>query len=71
MPKHGSVETFDPAEGNWTSYIERLEHYFTANDIADAKKKSTFLAVCGSSTFELAKNLLQPDKIAATTLSRH
>ena len=56
MPKHGKIECFDLTETNWTSYVERLEYYFAANDIPADKTKST-LAVCGSTTFELAKNL--------------
>ena len=63
MPKHRKIERFDLTETNWTSYIERLDYYFAANDILE-DKKSTFLAVCGSTTFELTKSLVQPDTLA-------
>ena len=69
MPKHGKIECFDPTETNWMSYVERFEYYFAANDIPTDKKKSTFLAVCGSSTFELAKSLVQPDTLADTAFT--
>ena len=69
MPKHGKIDCFDPTETNWTSYIERLEYYFAANDIPEDKHKSTFLAVCGSTTFELGKSLVQPDTLADTSFT--
>ena len=34
----GKVEEF-LENGNWIEYTERLEHYFTANEITDAGKK--------------------------------
>ena len=64
MQKHGKIECFDPTETNWTSYIERLDYSFAANDIPEDRKKSTSLAVCGSTTFELTKSLVQPDTLA-------
>ena len=55
MPTHGKIEYFDPEIESWSSYTERLGHYFIANEVEEEKRKSTFLAVCGPSTFELAK----------------
>jgi hypothetical protein len=60
MPTHGKIDPFVPNQDSWTSYIERLEHYFVANDTAAGKKKSVLLTVCGLATFELAKSLVQP-----------
>uniref|UniRef100_A0A1X7TD63 Uncharacterized protein n=1 Tax=Amphimedon queenslandica TaxID=400682 RepID=A0A1X7TD63_AMPQE len=57
MPKHGKIDCFDQTETNWTSYVEQLEYYFAANDIPADNQKSTFLAVCGSTTLELAQSL--------------
>ena len=51
------------------NYVERLEYYFAANDIPVDKKMSTFLAVCGSSTFKLTKSLVQPDTLADTSFT--
>jgi hypothetical protein len=64
MPTHGKIDPFVPNQDSWTSYIERLEHYFVANDTAAGKKKSVLLTVCGSATFELAKSLVQPETLA-------
>ena len=32
---HGLVGQFDPRQEEWCDYIERLIHYFVANDIAE------------------------------------
>ena len=35
----GQIEPFDYQQGDdWPIYVERLEQYFKANNIADAKK---------------------------------
>ena len=60
MSVHGKISQFIPSQESWSSYTERLEYYFIANDIQDpAKKKAILLPVCGPSTFQLLKNLLQ------------
>ena len=63
MPVHGKVEWFDPATEDWSTYVERLEHYFIANDIAtEAKRRSTLLTVAGPEVYSLACNLVAPNK---------
>ena len=63
MSVHGKISQFIPSQESWSSYTERLEYYFIANDVQDlAKKKAILLTVCGPSTFQLLKNLLQPIK---------
>ena len=62
MPIHGQIAAFDPDLETWSSYSERLGHYFLANDIVDAdKKKAILLTVCGPSTYQLLNSLLQPE----------
>ena len=46
----------------WPQYVERMDHFFAANGIDEAHKKSTFLAVIGSATYTLVRNLVSPDK---------
>ena len=29
---HGTVVAFDPMQESWSEYVERIQHYFTAND---------------------------------------
>ena len=37
----GTIATFDPMQDDWCKYVERLQHYFTANDIVSVEKRST------------------------------
>lgn len=63
MAAYGKLEEFRPESEVWIQYIERLEHYFAANEITDgAKKKAILLSVCGSKTYKLMSNLLAPTK---------
>ena len=43
-------------------YIERLEQFFQANDIAVEKQVATLLSVMGAATYGLLRNLVQPNK---------
>ena len=61
MATHRKIATFNSTVESWTSYCERLHCYFDANDIVDpGKKRSILLTVCGPSTYQLLKNLVQP-----------
>jgi len=60
---HGSVGEFDAGKETWTSYCERLQLYFLANDVATAEKqRAIFLTVCGATTYQLIRNLVAPRK---------
>ena len=60
---HGALGEFCKDNEEWTSYCERLEQYFLANDVNSAEKQRTILlSVCGSSTYQLIRNLLAPEK---------
>lgn len=61
----GTITAFDATEESWSSYVERLEIFFDANDIKEEKKISTLLTVMGLKTYNLVKNLCAPDKPAA------
>ena len=59
----GKVDEFDGTKEEWTQYVERLEHFFVANDIVDAgKKRAVLLSVVGASTYALLRNLVSPAK---------
>ena len=63
MATYGNVGEFKESEELWTQYTERLEQYFAANEIKDAKKqRAILLGVCGSKTYGLIRDLLQPQK---------
>ena len=38
MNSFSEQEEFDETRSDWTAYVERLEHYFLANDVGDEKK---------------------------------
>ena len=38
MAAHGKLEQFHVGQEDWESYEERLQQYFVANDIVEAKK---------------------------------
>ena len=50
---HGAFAVFDAAQDDWSEYIERLKHYFTAN---------------GPSTYRLIRSLVSPGKVTELSL---
>ena len=55
------MNAFDAAKEKWSAYTERFEHHTYANgiDTKDEKKLvSVFLAIVGSSTYDLLRNLV-------------
>ena len=67
MATHGSIGEFDSPK-DWTSYTERVKEYFVANDVDDAtKQRAILLSNCGSSTYQLAKQLFSPTKLKELT----
>ena len=68
MATHGTVSTFDPSKEDWTSYTDRMKHYFVANDVVDAgKKRSILLSACGATAFKIIRNLVGDDKLDSTS----
>ena len=61
--RHGKVGEFDGTREEWTAYTERLEFYFTANDVdTPEKQRAVLLSMCGPETFGLIRSLVAPDK---------
>ncbi|XP_070385622.1 uncharacterized protein [Dermacentor albipictus] len=60
MPPLGKMSEFDPKTQNFESYLERFEHFLTANDIADAKRLPVFLTVIGPEAYEVLRSLVVP-----------
>ena len=61
MAIHGSLGEFDQLSGDWKSYIERAQQYFTANDITGADKQKAILLSCiGDRTYNTMKDVLAP-----------
>ena len=62
MAAHGKVGAFNESLETWASYLERLGHYFVANDVKeDEKKRAILLSSCGVSTYTIIRNLFAPD----------
>ena len=65
---HGSLSQFDSSLEDWSSYTERLGHYFVANDVDDdRKKRSILLAACGPAAYKLIRSLIEHDSITTTS----
>ena len=53
------------------SSVRSLEQYFQGNDVEDeGKNQAILLSVCGSKTYALARDLLQPERPAETTFKK-
>ncbi|XP_062374782.1 uncharacterized protein K02A2.6-like [Sardina pilchardus] len=63
MSTVGSLSEYVETDGDWVEYVERLEHFFVANDITDeSKRRSVLLSACGAKTYKLIRNLATPRK---------
>ena len=68
MTQHGSVPEFHPSNEDWISYTERVQHYFTANDVTvEEKKRSILLSNCGATTYKLIRSLVDADRLNRTS----
>ena len=56
----GRLEAFEPEGENITTYLERVELYFAANNIADDKQTSVLLTVIGTKNYGIIKSLVAP-----------
>jgi len=63
----GTIGPFNAAMDQWSSYKERLEQFFAANDVGDEKHVAVLLSVIGGKTYELLRMLTAPDLRAQKT----
>ncbi|KAJ8043933.1 hypothetical protein HOLleu_11258 [Holothuria leucospilota] len=66
----GRIDDFSGEPSEWTSYLERFEAYRIANDISDEKCVSVFITVIGQTTYQLLRNLFEPDKPSNLTFTQ-
>ena len=65
------IGEFNSAEEDWSSYSERLEELYIANDVQDAsKRRATLLSACGAGTYTLICSLVAPNKPSEYTFKR-
>jgi len=65
----GQIQEFSPEIESIEAYIERVELYFEANNIAEDRQVAVFLSVIGGKNYTLLRNLLSPEKPSAKTLA--
>ena len=58
----GRTEEFDSAADDWTSYLERFEHYLKANKVSNDACRDALLACIGKQTNALLRALIMPAK---------
>ncbi|KAL2077680.1 hypothetical protein ACEWY4_027184 [Coilia grayii] len=63
----GHIDAYDESSEQWSTYVERFEHFVVANDVPDAKRVAVFLSVIGATTYGLLRSLLAPDKPGSKT----
>ena len=61
MATIGCLDELQVGTEDFDCYIERMEQYFIANDVPEAKKVATFLSAIGAKAYELLHNLVAPD----------
>lgn len=61
MPTFGKLDEYNETE-DWRHYIERVNHFFGANEITDPdKRRSIFLVSVGAKTYKLIRSLVAPE----------
>lgn len=59
-PVFGNLQEYEQENELFSSYLERVQLFFTANDVSNEKKVAVFLSMVGSKTYSLLRNLLAP-----------
>ena len=59
-PTYGQILEFEPSAESLSVYMERVNLFFTANEVPEEKRVPVFLIIVGKSTYILLRNLLQP-----------
>ena len=63
MATQNTIGVFNPSKESWVSYIERLEQFFTATDVAtNEKKRAILLSGFGPYAYRLIQSLVLPAK---------
>ncbi|XP_077544876.1 uncharacterized protein LOC144158092 [Haemaphysalis longicornis] len=68
MPSFGNLEPFEGGGDDWPCYVDRLQAFFLANDVAPEKRTSVFISCSGQKTYALLRNLVKPAKPSHKTL---
>ena len=69
MAQFGRIEVYRPGDETITAYLERVELYFLANDMAEEKKVPVLLSMIGAATYSLLVSPLLPKHVSYKDLS--
>ena len=62
MPTFEKLDEYNETEDWWSHYIDRVNHFFEANEITDPDKgRSIFLVCVGAKTYKLVRSLVAPE----------
>ena len=68
MTTIGRIEPFEEQEGTWDQYQERLEQYFIANDVTDAKRVPVTLSLIGGKTYASVRPPNRPRRLSLNSV---
>ena len=66
---YGQIQEFCPENESVEAYLERVELYFEANNIAEDRQVAVFLSIIGGKNYAVLRNLLSPTKPSTKMLS--
>ena len=69
MASIGKIQEFNPVNERISTYLERVELFFTANGIAEEKQVPSFLSIIGGKNYTLLSDLLAPTKPATKSFA--
>ena len=58
----GRMDAFNPKEGGWLTYVERLEMFFVVNNVLEDKKGASLLTLMGGKMYAWLISLTTPAK---------
>ena len=72
MATHGTLNAFNPAKEQWTTYAEQLNYYFIANGVKDDTQKCVILlSVCGPETYKTIRSIIDTETLEKTSCANH
>ena len=57
-PTYGQIGEFKPERGNILNYLERMQMFFAANNVAEGKQAAVLISSISDETYGVLKNLL-------------
>ncbi|XP_061878364.1 uncharacterized protein K02A2.6-like [Entelurus aequoreus] len=63
----GQMDAFDESTEQWSTYVERFEHFVAANGLNEGRKLPVFFSVMGPATYGLLRSLIAPEKPGTKT----